>query len=85
VSFNEYSLSQLSRVDYACCTRGDYACCTRYEYNDVLSKLREAGGPDHAETFCGDTDFDIDMIKAAQGGFAGGFFALWVHSPDTGI
>lgn len=53
-------------------------------HNDVLSKLREAGGPDHAETFCGDTDFDIDMIKAAQGGFAGGFFALWVHSPDTG-
>jgi len=53
-------------------------------HNDVLSKLRNAGGVSVADAFLSETDFDIDLIKAEKGGFAGGFFALWVASPGGG-
>ena len=54
-------------------------------HNDVLTKLRDAGGVKGAKVFLGDTEFDIDLLKAAKGGFAGGFFAMWVASPDEGV
>lgn len=53
-------------------------------HNDVLSKLRNAGGVSQCETFLSNTDFHIDMIKAAKGGFGGGFFAMWVASQGDG-
>ncbi|MFK7855673.1 MAG: dipeptidase [Granulosicoccus sp.] len=53
-------------------------------HNDVLSKLRNAGGLAQAESFAGKTEFHIDCIKAAAGNFGGGFFAMWVASPGEG-
>ncbi len=53
-------------------------------HNDVLSKLRDAGGLSRCESFLSETDFHIDLVKAAKGGFGGGFFAMWVASPDDG-
>lgn len=53
-------------------------------HNDVLSKLRNAGGVANAASFLSASDFDIDLLKAADGGLRGGFFAMWVASPaDT--
>lgn len=49
-------------------------------HNDVLSKLLEAGGVAAAESFVTGNDNDIDLPKARAGGFAGGFFAIWVAS-----
>ena len=54
-------------------------------HNDVLSKLRDSGGVSECEAFLGDTEFHIDLVKAAEGGFGGGFFAMWVASPDNGV
>ena len=54
-------------------------------HNDVLSKLLKAGGVAAAESFLGVTDFDIDRPKAAAGNLGGGFFAMWVASPSTGV
>ncbi|ASJ71834.1 dipeptidase [Granulosicoccus antarcticus] len=54
-------------------------------HNDVLSKLMTAGGVAAAESFLGSTDFDIDLQKAAAGNLGGGFFAMWVASPSTGV
>jgi membrane dipeptidase len=51
-------------------------------HNDVLTKLLRAGGVAAAESFLTNTDFDIDMPKAALGNFGGGFFAMWVASPS---
>lgn len=50
-------------------------------HNDVLTKLCNAGGVASADTFLSESDFDIDIVKASQGGFGGGFFAMWVASP----
>ena len=54
-------------------------------HNDVLSKLMSAGGVTAAESFLGMTDFHIDIPKAAAGNLGGGFFAMWVASPSTGV
>jgi len=48
-------------------------------HNDVLSRLRDAGGS--IQPFINGSEFHIDRLKAQQGGFAGGFFAMWVASP----
>lgn len=53
-------------------------------HNDVLSKLRNAGGLARAESFAGDTEFHIDCVKAVAGNFGGGFFAMWVASSGEG-
>jgi len=53
-------------------------------HNDVLSKLRNAGGVAQAHAFLGLTDFHVDCTKAAQGNFGGGFFAMWVASSGEG-
>lgn len=50
-------------------------------HNDVLSKLRNAGGVSKSEQFQLESAFHIDKIKAAKGRLAGGFFAMWVASP----
>ncbi len=48
-------------------------------HNDVLSRLRDAD--EGIQPFIDGSDFHIDSKKAQQGGFAGGFFAMWVASP----
>ena len=53
-------------------------------HNDVLSKLRNAGGVAQAESFLRLSDFHIDSVKAAQGNLGGGFFAMWVASSGDG-
>ena len=53
-------------------------------HNDVLSKLLDAGGVSEAESFVTGGDNDVDLLKAKAGGFAGGFFAIWVASPSEG-
>ncbi len=46
-------------------------------HNDVLSKLWAAGDRTGAAFFNG-TEGDLDLAKCRAGGFAGGFFAVWV-------
>lgn len=50
-------------------------------HNDVLLKLFRAGGPAAAPRFLDGTDGALDLVKARQGGFGGGFFAVFVPSP----
>jgi len=52
-------------------------------HNDALLKLSIAGGVPAAEGFITGRDGDIDLPRAAKGGFAGGFFALYVRSPPS--
>ena len=54
-------------------------------HNDVLSKLRNSGGVAAAEDFLGQTDYHIDRDKAIAGNLGGGFFAMWVASPPSGV
>jgi len=50
-------------------------------HNDTLLKLELTNAsPDCYEFLAGGPNFDIDLPKAKKGGFAGGFFALWVPS-----
>lgn len=51
-------------------------------HNDVLSRLLDAGGLEAAESFLDGSAGHIDLDKARRGGFGGGFFAVWVASPD---
>lgn len=53
-------------------------------HNDVLSKLRKAGGVSQAGQFLVESTFHVDKVRAAKGGFAGGFFAMWVASSGEG-
>ena len=50
-------------------------------HNDVLSKLFRAGGVSQARSFIDGRDGAVDLPKAQEGGFAGGFFAVYVPSP----
>jgi len=50
-------------------------------HNDVLLKLFSAGTSAAREGFINGYDGHIDLPKAAQGGFGGGFFAIYVPSP----
>ena len=50
-------------------------------HNDVLCKLYRAGGVTAARSFIDGRDGAIDQPKAQQGGFGGGFFAVYVPSP----
>jgi len=59
-------------------------------HNDVLLKLwKMAGqGDDHIEAvsqFVEGCGGHIDVPRSREGGFAGGFFAIYVPSPDMGI
>ena len=50
-------------------------------HNDVLLKLYRDGGAKAAESFVTGRDGAIDVPSAKTGGFAGGFFAVYVPSP----
>lgn len=51
-------------------------------HNDVLSKLAGEGGVGAVDSFTTGRDGAIDLPKARKGEFAGGFFAVYVPSPD---
>ncbi len=50
-------------------------------HNDVLTRLLMAGGTGAADGFLTGLPLHLDSAKARRGGFAGGFFAVWVPSP----
>lgn len=50
-------------------------------HNDVLLRLYQAGGLSAVEGFLSGRTGAIDLPKARAGGFAGGFFAVYVPSP----
>ncbi|WP_425057000.1 dipeptidase [Rhodovulum marinum] len=54
-------------------------------HNDVLLKLFRAGGPVAADRFLTDHEGHLDLPKARAGGFAGGFFAIFVPSDDIDL
>lgn len=51
-------------------------------HNDLLSSLYRAGGLAAAQTYLDGRDGHLDQAKVRAGGFAGGFFAIWI--PTTG-
>jgi membrane dipeptidase len=50
-------------------------------HNDVLLHLYRAGASTAVDSFCNGRDGAVDLIKAKAGGFAGGFFAVYIPSP----
>ncbi|PYG26346.1 dipeptidase AC [Pelagimonas varians] len=50
-------------------------------HNDVLLQLYRAGGLTASDQFVSGRTGAIDAQKSAQGGFGGGFFAVYVPSP----
>ena len=52
-------------------------------HNDFLLKIFCAGGLSEAHRFVDGYDGAIDLPKAKSGGFAGGFFAVFIPSPDN--
>jgi len=52
-------------------------------HNDVLSRLWRAGNEKACALFRNGRDGAIDLPKSRTGGFAGGFFAIYVPSPDN--
>lgn len=54
-------------------------------HNDVLSKIFRSGGMSKALSFVDGRDGAIDITKARVGGFAGGFFAVFVPSPADNL
>ncbi len=53
-------------------------------HNDVLLRLWEAGGRAAVPAFSSGDSGHIDLPRARKGGFAGGFFAIYVPSPGEG-
>jgi membrane dipeptidase len=53
-------------------------------HNDLLTKLLGEGGVEAAGTVLTGRQTHIDVAKAKRGGFAGGLFAIWIPSPDSG-
>ena len=54
-------------------------------HNDVLLKLFRSGQDNNAEPFLSGRDGAIDLPKAIEGGFGGGFFAIYVSSDPGDI
>ena len=50
-------------------------------HNDLLLKLYRAGGISAVDSFVTGRDGHIDRARAAEGGFGGGFFVIYVPSP----
>ena len=50
-------------------------------HNDILTKIYNAGGRKAVPRFADHTQWHITREKARRGGFAGGFFAIWIPSP----
>ncbi len=51
-------------------------------HNDLLSQLYSDGGVTAAESFVAGRTTHLDLAKCKEGGFAGGFFAIYVPSPS---
>ena len=52
-------------------------------HNDALLRLHRRSGGDPVTAFLqGEEKGQLDLAKARKGGFAGGFFAIFVPSPD---
>jgi len=51
-------------------------------HNDVLLRLHSAGGVQSAASFVTGREGALDLTKCRDGGFAGGFFAVFVPSPS---
>ena len=49
-------------------------------HNDLLTELYGKTG-DPAELFAAGLPGHIDLTRSRAGGFAGGFFAVWIRSP----
>ncbi len=52
-------------------------------HNDVLLQLYRAGGVSAASSFVTGREGAIDIPRANAGGFAGGFFAVYIPSPSN--
>lgn len=52
-------------------------------HNDLLLRLFQAGGVDQAQSVRAGREGAIDLPKAKAGGFAGGFFAVYIPSPGN--
>ncbi|MGV6850102.1 MAG: dipeptidase [Marinibacterium sp.] len=52
-------------------------------HNDVLLQLFDAGGPSAAAQFVTGREGHIDLPRAQEGRFGGGFFAVYVPSPTN--
>lgn len=50
-------------------------------HNDVLTRILIDGGLSAAESFVTGREGQLDLARARDGGFGGGFFAIWVPSP----
>ncbi|MCF3932831.1 dipeptidase [Acuticoccus sp. M5D2P5] len=53
-------------------------------HNDILSKLAATGPAGAVNRFRSNPSAAIDAARAKVGGFAGGFFAVWVPSSNIG-
>ncbi len=53
-------------------------------HNDVLLRLWQAGGRGAVAAFAKGDKGHIDLPRAREGGFGGGFFAIFVPSPEEG-
>ncbi len=51
-------------------------------HNDLLTRLFVDGGVSAAESFVSGRSTHLDLEKCRAGGFAGGFFAIYVPSPE---
>ena len=51
-------------------------------HNDVLSALAKTGDTTGTGFFEGGVLHHVDLPRAQEGGFAGGFFAMWSPGPD---
>ena len=54
-------------------------------HNDVLLKLMNDGGPGSAQRFIEGCHGHIDAPRAKLGGFGGGFFAIYIPSPNDDV
>jgi len=54
-------------------------------HNDALLKLSSLGGPAAAEQFLRGMTAQLDTPKAREGGFGGGFFAIYVPTPGLSM
>lgn len=51
-------------------------------HNDALLNLRKSGGRAAVKKFATGIDGHVDLPKAQRGGYGGGFFAIFVPSPN---
>ncbi|WP_417473048.1 dipeptidase [Leisingera sp.] len=54
-------------------------------HNDLLLRIHNGDVSGETDGFLGDGGNQIDLVKARAGGFGGGFFAIYVPSPDKAL